>query len=89
MLDDISAVKTWERVNSGMLKMWLAECLGKLPVAQHFLFGVTLPYTGPEAVAPTEAAPMGHGHAHGFGDCCGIAVPSAFAAAGVKAIPFD
>ncbi|KAF9446465.1 Phosphotyrosyl phosphatase activator [Macrolepiota fuliginosa MF-IS2] len=93
MLDDISAVKTWDKVNSGMIKMYLAEVLGKLPVIQHFLFGSLLPYEGP---APPESIDLHqddphHGHAHtmggggqrevGWGDCCGIPVPSAFAAA--------
>ncbi|KAN0101243.1 hypothetical protein V8E55_001227 [Tylopilus felleus] len=39
MLDDISAVKTWD-------KMYNAEVFGKLPVVQLFLFGSILPYTG-------------------------------------------
>ncbi|KAG8792484.1 Serine/threonine-protein phosphatase 2A activator 2 [Ceratobasidium sp. 428] len=93
MLDDISGVKTWDKVNSGMIKMYNAEVLGKLPVAQHFLFGSIVPC--PDGIAPPshDAANDPHwGHAHantgavgqnqsGWGDCCGIPVPSAFAAA--------
>ncbi|RDB17062.1 Serine/threonine-protein phosphatase 2A activator 2 [Hypsizygus marmoreus] len=118
MLDDISAVKTWEKVNSGMLKMYLAEVLGKLPVVQHFLFGSILSYDGPAAPSnDTDGDDEHWGHSHtmdnlagvgqrdmGWGDCCGIAVPSVFAAArdemqkqpglrlggpGIKPVPFD
>ncbi|KAL7010235.1 Serine/threonine-protein phosphatase 2A activator 2 [Cystobasidiomycetes sp. EMM_F5] len=113
MLDDISAVKTWDKVNSGMIKMYRVEVLGKLPVAQHFLFTPLLPF--PESAV--DAAKIAqdasvhvddHGHVHvkgeGFGDCCGIPIPSAFAAAraeqakglpsipmssNVRVIPFD
>ncbi|KAK7435406.1 Serine/threonine-protein phosphatase 2A activator 2 [Stygiomarasmius scandens] len=111
MLDDISAVKTWDKVNSGMLKMYRAEVLNKLPVMQHFLFGSLLPYDGPpppQGVDEAVDAHAGHAHPHvhpgmlpnasvnsavggdlggagqrdvGWGDCCGIPVPSAFAAA--------
>ncbi|KAJ7202632.1 Phosphotyrosyl phosphatase activator [Mycena pura] len=102
MLDDISAVKTWDKVNSGMLKMYTAEVLGKLPVIQHFLFGSILPYGGPDP-PPADSGGGGHGHGHtheGWGDCCGIPVPSVFAAAerkdmprslgeGVRRVPFD
>ncbi|WWD16798.1 serine/threonine-protein phosphatase 2A activator 2 [Kwoniella shandongensis] len=99
MLDDISAVKSWNKVNEGMKKMYIAEVLGKLPVMQHALFGSKglLPFpTGeddPELkkVLEEEGEAMGeedeHGHVHLKGetgwtmDCCGIPVPSAFAAA--------
>uniref|UniRef100_A0A0N4ZQ22 Serine/threonine-protein phosphatase 2A activator n=1 Tax=Parastrongyloides trichosuri TaxID=131310 RepID=A0A0N4ZQ22_PARTI len=36
---NISAVQTWEKVNSGLFKMYEAEVLKKFPVCQHFLFG--------------------------------------------------
>lgn len=93
-------VKTWDKVNSGMIKMYLAEVLGKLPVIQHFLFGSILTYDGPETPLSPSSSPeeddahRGHAHAHapgdlggagqrevGWGDCCGIPVPSVFATA--------
>jgi len=118
MLDDISAVKTWDKVNSGMIKMYLAEVLGKLPVVQHFLFGTIIPYTGDRTAGGTDVGDpndphFGHAHVHkatgdlggagqgtvGWGDCCGIPVPSAFGAAAaagkilqgpdIRPVPFD
>ncbi|KAF7306348.1 Serine/threonine-protein phosphatase 2A activator [Mycena indigotica] len=101
MLDDISAVKTWDKVNSGMVKMYTAEVLGKLPVIQHFLFGSLLKYGGPAAPVGADDGHTGHKH-EGWGDCCGIPVPSVFAAAnqerkegprivgeGIRRVPFD
>jgi serine/threonine-protein phosphatase 2A activator len=52
MLCDVSAVPTWARVRAGMLRMYEAEVLGKLPIAQHFLFGSLLRFD-PEAAETT------------------------------------
>ena len=109
MLDDISAVKTWQKVNEGMIKMYKAEVLGKLPVIQHFLFGTILPYEGPPPPQSNgddeNNSHLGHAHGPGtgWGDCCGIPVPSVFGAAaaerqklgglaagpGIRPVPFD
>jgi serine/threonine-protein phosphatase 2A activator len=74
-----------------MIKMYMAEVLNKLPVIQHFLFGSILSYDGPAPPAAEydgDDAHRGHNHTlpvaqreFGWGDCCGIPVPSAFAAA--------
>ena len=98
--------------------MYLAEVLGKLPVVQHFLFGSILSYDGPETPRgedDQDDAHRGHAHAHpglggagqkevGWGDCCGIPIPSVFGAAAatqekegsvrlsgpaIKPVPFD
>ncbi|KAI7901716.1 uncharacterized protein BX663DRAFT_513794 [Cokeromyces recurvatus] len=44
MLNDISFVMSWSKVNSGMLKMYVAEVLKKVPVVQHFKFGYIFPF---------------------------------------------
>lgn len=94
MLDDISAAKSWAKVEAGMRKMFVAEVLGKLPVAQHFLFGSLLPATpemsqdaekqmSEDEVGEYEVTVDGMKHVHianSWGDCCGIKVPSAVGA---------
>ena len=52
MLCDIAALPTWAQVTTGMMRMYEAEVLGKLPIAQHFLFGSLLRFE-----ATSEAAP--------------------------------
>ena len=44
MLNDISAVLTWTKVAQGMLKMYIAEVLGKHPVIKHLRFGSVLTF---------------------------------------------
>ncbi|KAF3358286.1 Serine/threonine-protein phosphatase 2A activator 2 like [Verticillium longisporum] len=116
MLDDISAAKSWTKIEGGMRRMFVAEVLRKLPVMQHFLFGSLVP--AEEGMSTEEALGIGHEedeseggeltldgkpkhkHQHvGWGDCCGIKVPSSVAAAEemkkrglgdtLRRIPFD
>ncbi|XP_070531664.1 serine/threonine-protein phosphatase 2A activator-like [Ptychodera flava] len=39
---NISGVPRWAKVNSGLIKMYKAECLMKFPVVQHFQFGTIM-----------------------------------------------
>ncbi|KAJ1722082.1 Serine/threonine-protein phosphatase 2A activator 2 [Coemansia erecta] len=94
MIDDISAAKSWEKVDIGLIKMFKAEVIGKLPIMQHFMFGSLISFAGGsmagDAAHDADADDCGHGcgghtqvYAFGqeFPDCCGIKVPSAIAAA--------
>ncbi|KAF9869439.1 phosphotyrosyl phosphatase activator [Colletotrichum karsti] len=116
MLDDISAAKSWTKVEGGMRRMFVAEVLKKLPVMQHFLFGSLVPAV--DGMSTEQDFGLGHEqdeveggeisaqdigehkHQHvGWGDCCGIKVPSSIAAAqemkkrgaheSLRRIPFD
>lgn len=80
MLDDISSAKSWEKINQGMIKMYKAEVLSKVPIMQHFLFGSII--QAAEGISPPPAlGEDGLEHIHNtWADCCGIKVPSAIAA---------
>ncbi|KAI8976474.1 Phosphotyrosyl phosphatase activator [Pilobolus umbonatus] len=97
MLDDISACKSWVKVNQGMIKMYKAEVLGKLPIMQHFFFGSLIHFEGGMVYHDSMESDCGHVHQETiekeYPDCCGIPVPSAIAAAALKEaprpLPFD
>ncbi|CCG82973.1 Serine/threonine-protein phosphatase 2A activator 2 [Taphrina deformans PYCC 5710] len=80
MLDDISSAKSWEKINNGMIKMYKAEVLSKVPIMQHFLFGSLIKAADGMSPAPALGED-GTEHIHNtWADCCGIKVPSAIAA---------
>ncbi|KAF0269251.1 hypothetical protein FOG51_00022 [Hanseniaspora uvarum] len=89
MLDDISGAKSWQKIADGMIKMYKAEVLSKLPIMQHFFFGETIKC--PEGITEhhdngdNDLDDCGHNHQNRellntWGDCCGIKIPSAIAA---------
>lgn len=98
MLNDISGVKKWSKVNEGMFKMYRQEVLNKLPIMQHFLFGTVLQFEGSEDSLINQVLDSEFGHVHALGQerplCCTIRVPSSIAASRATAntqrrLPFD
>lgn len=102
MLDDILSAKSWMKIKEGMVKMYKAEVLNKLPVVQHIMFGsiIKCPEGVSEAGAGEPEDDCGHSHnaINTWQDCCGIKIPSAIAASeslklenkkAHKPIPFD
>lgn len=101
MLDDILSAKSWMKIKDGMVKMYKAEVLGKMPIIQHFMFGSLIPC--PDGVSEYhehDEDECDHSHtgvANTWGDCCGIKIPSAIAASEMnkkvesknRPIPFD
>lgn len=57
LLDNIArTVPNWRKVNSGLMKMWRDDVLGKQPVVQHFRFGPLLPWTRDGEALPRSRA---------------------------------
>ena len=56
MLNDISALPSWSKTNSGMLKLYEGEVLRNLPAIQHMLFGSIFPPTWEFSVPPARSA---------------------------------
>lgn len=44
MLNDISAVPSWDKVAQGLFKMFNVEVIGKHPVIKHLKFGSLLQF---------------------------------------------
>lgn len=94
ILNDVAELPHWARVNEGLAKMYRAEVLGKLPVAQHFTFGalVRATWAPSRPPAPSEAAGRlyamlaageareGGGGGGGDGDGAGAGAPEGGAA---------
>ena len=100
VLDDISAVKTWEKVNSGLVKMYRVEVLGKLPIMQHCLFGNhALSFSGGRRAENDVVTEDGnknniqqqqqqqHYKHSQRGDCCGNPLPSIYSASSASQPP--
>ena len=54
LLNDISGAKGWDKVNEGLMRMYRADVLEKLPIMQHVMFGRFLGAVGMSAGMWTE-----------------------------------
>jgi serine/threonine-protein phosphatase 2A activator len=54
LLNDISQIPSWRKVNQGLFKMYDKEVLGKFPVVQHILFGSILSFDADPRAADLE-----------------------------------
>ncbi|KAF0971752.1 hypothetical protein FDP41_009975 [Naegleria fowleri] len=59
LLNDISGVPRWMKINSGLIKMYYDEVLFKYVVIQHFLFGRLLPFELAEEKYPNSQTSHG------------------------------
>jgi len=58
-LYDISGVPYWAKINTGLIKMYQVEVLGKFPVIQHFSIGkVFFPLDEASTEITTSLTPM-------------------------------
>ena len=44
ILNDISGVASWEKVQTGLMRMFISEILCKVPIMRHLKFGSILPF---------------------------------------------
>lgn len=98
LLDDISAVKSWDKVSEGLMKMYAIEVLSKLPIMQHLLFGSLFSFdrSGDGDSDGDDNSDDSDGHIDivtkkntkpihlhsNRGDCCGNPIPSRYVIAG-------
>lgn len=76
VLNDITSVKSWQKVYFGLLRMYKSNVLGKLPVMQHFLFGKFINYDS--SIESNDGELNDDNGLEHNGDCCGNRIPSIY-----------